>query len=220
MTTPTYHGSNLRRSPLRQNLRHFCVLLRLLRLSIIQNPFVTVLFRGNFSCWHIPDLFVFLLHLLLPCQLLIFLILLFLWRPVCFLDPLSFFLFAVPFIPFGSFGPNKIARLKKVLWNTLTYIHSDLTLFRTCLWKNCGKNRRESNSTNFFMPKKCYSNLSFRDLIKLQTEQVIRPLTTYQISLKILDPWKSEWNAFNKNYTQDFFEMIQIKITLLYHPSI
>ena len=70
------------------------------------------------------------------------------------------------------------------------------------------------------MPKKCYSNLSFRDLIKLQTEQVIRPLTTYQISLKILDPWKSEWNAFNKNYTQDFFEMIQIKITLLYHPSI
>ena len=66
------------------------------------------------------------------------------------------------------------------------------------------------------MPKKCYSNLSFRDLIKLQTEQVIRPLTTYQISLKILDPWKSEWNAFNKNYTQDFFEMIQIKITLLY----
>ena len=114
MTTPTYHGSNLRRSPLRQNLRHFYVLLRLLLLSIIQNPFVTVLFRGNFSCWHIPDLFVFLLHLLLPCQLLIFLILLFLWRPVCFLDPLSFFLFAVPFIPFGSFGPNKIARLKKV----------------------------------------------------------------------------------------------------------
>ena len=113
-----------------QNLRPFCVLLRLLRFHIIPNPFLEVLFPGTFFFWHIPHLFFFLLHLLLPCQPLIFLILLFFWRPVCFWDPLSFFLFAVPFTPFSSSGPNKIARLKKVFWNTLTHIHSrfDLSL--------------------------------------------------------------------------------------------
>ena len=86
--------------------------------------------------------------------------------------------------------------------------------------RTVGKTGEKGTAPIFSCLKNVITIFPFLFFINYKTEQVTRPFTKYQISIKILCPWKSEWNAFNKNYTQDFFEMIQIKITLLYHPSI